>query len=235
MSDDLIKAILAKYELDYKTVTWPVPGGKARAIYHKTLEQLAAKADIGFAPPDVISSDPENIAVVVKGYFREEKGTVQGTLRREEWSFGEASPKNNRNAYPWAMAEKRAKDRVILKLLGLHGALYSEDEAEELKPKVEVRPRVAQAFLDHPEHKLKVGSVARTLAASLEETIKERILKCETPTELSGYLKNEKTVEALASLTDAQREFLRSYAKSRLNALRIAYPKVLPDNPKDIH
>jgi hypothetical protein len=30
------------------------------------------------------------------------------------------------------MAEKRAKDRVIIKLAGLHG-LYSEDEADEFK------------------------------------------------------------------------------------------------------
>ena len=48
-----------------------------------------------------------------------------------EWSIGEASPYNNKNAYPFAMAEKRAKDRVILKLVGLHGDVYSQDEADE--------------------------------------------------------------------------------------------------------
>ena len=35
-----------------------------------------------------------------------------------------------RNAYPYAMAEKRAVDRAILKLLGLHGFVYSEDEMD---------------------------------------------------------------------------------------------------------
>ena len=50
-----------------------------------------------------------------------------------EWSIGEASPKNNKNAYPWAMAEKRAKDRVILKLLGFAGEVYSEEEADDFK------------------------------------------------------------------------------------------------------
>jgi hypothetical protein len=49
---------------------------------------------------------------------------------REEWSIGEAAPKNNKNSYPYAMAEKRAKDRVILKLLNTHGYLYSEAEFE---------------------------------------------------------------------------------------------------------
>src|SRR5919112_1975841 len=36
-------------------------------------------------------------------------------------------------AYVYAMAEKRAKDRVILKLIGLHGLLSTEEEADELK------------------------------------------------------------------------------------------------------
>jgi transcription initiation factor IIF auxiliary subunit len=31
------------------------------------------------------------------------------------------------------MAEKRAKDRVILKLVGLHGDVYSEEEADDFK------------------------------------------------------------------------------------------------------
>ena len=32
-------------------------------------------------------------------------------------------------AYVYAMAEKRAKDRVILKLIELHGLVYSEEES----------------------------------------------------------------------------------------------------------
>jgi hypothetical protein len=54
-------------------------------------------------------------------------------IQMEEW--GEASPKNNKNAYPVAMALKRAYDRVVLALLGIHGWVYSEDElagSEEL-------------------------------------------------------------------------------------------------------
>ena len=50
-----------------------------------------------------------------------------------EWSFGEAAPYNNKNNYPFAMAEKRAKDRVILKLVGLHGDTYSQAEADEFE------------------------------------------------------------------------------------------------------
>ena len=51
----------------------------------------------------------------------------------EAWSIGESAPYNTKNSYPYAMAEKRAKDRVILKLIGMHGDTYSEDEADDFK------------------------------------------------------------------------------------------------------
>lgn len=94
-------------------------------VYHKALEQIAAKAGITFDYPQVLESNgaAKSVAICVSGTLKE----------RTEWSVGEASPANNRNAYPWAMAEKRAKDRVILKLIGLHGFAYSEEEADHFK------------------------------------------------------------------------------------------------------
>jgi len=50
---------------------------------------------------------------------------------KSEWTYGEATPKNCKNSYPYAMAEKRAKDRIILKLIGCHGEVYSEAESDE--------------------------------------------------------------------------------------------------------
>lgn len=46
-------------------------------------------------------------------------------------SFGEASPKNCRNAYPVAMAEKRALSRVVLKMADMYElGVYGEDEGD---------------------------------------------------------------------------------------------------------
>ena len=46
-------------------------------------------------------------------------------------TFGEVSKANNRNAYPVAMAEKRALSRAVLKLAGLYKeGVYGEDEIE---------------------------------------------------------------------------------------------------------
>jgi len=90
-------------------------------VYHRVLEQIATKAEIKFELPQIIEADGPNKSVAL---------CVSGNMNgATQWSIGEAAPGNNKNAYPYAMAEKRAKDRVILKLIGLHGLLYSEDEA----------------------------------------------------------------------------------------------------------
>lgn len=47
-------------------------------------------------------------------------------------TFGEANPKNCRNAYTLAMAEKRAMSRIVLKLSGFYAlGVFGEDEAED--------------------------------------------------------------------------------------------------------
>ena len=92
---------------------WPVPGGKSYAVKHKALERIALEHKITFDQPQLKVCDLEKGLVVV---------FVSGKMdEKSAFSFGEASPKNNRNAYPVAMAEKRAVDRVILKLLSAHG------------------------------------------------------------------------------------------------------------------
>lgn len=105
---------------------WAVPGGKAYAVKHSALERIATERGIWFDPPKVIEANAlEKVAVVcVTGHWGDQ---------RTDWSFGEASPHNCKNAYVFCMAEKRARDRVTLKLLNTHGNLYSEDEADDFK------------------------------------------------------------------------------------------------------
>jgi hypothetical protein len=126
MADADIAKILENYDESFAANTWLVPGGKSRAIKHDCVERMAAKAGIVFDAPEIVSADPNNVVIIVTG-------AMEGI--RPVWSFGEASPKNNKNQYPYAMAEKRAKDRVALKLLGLHGLVYSEEEADDFKPR----------------------------------------------------------------------------------------------------
>ncbi len=120
--------ILKELQLEARQATWQVHG--QTVVTHKALEQVAAHKGIMFDPPQIIESDPEKrICVMI----------VTGRLKdKHEWSIGEAMPinidkKNNKQQYPYAMAEKRAKDRVILKLIDMAGFVYSETESEAFK------------------------------------------------------------------------------------------------------
>ena len=51
---------------------------------------------------------------------------------------GEASPNNCKAPYPFAMAEKRLKDRLILKLINAYEyGIYSDPEADNFKTMIE--------------------------------------------------------------------------------------------------
>lgn len=124
MLDERIEAIRKEYGLQ-KEDFWQIPQNKQWVVKHAALEIVATKANVIFSPPIVIQADTANGIAVL---------SVCGTMgNRSVWSTGEASPKNCKNAYPWAMAEKRAIDRVVLKLVGIHGLVYSEEEADDFK------------------------------------------------------------------------------------------------------
>jgi hypothetical protein len=117
--DPRIEAVRAQYGLSSSDF-WQIPQNKQWVCKHAALEVVAAKANVEWQAPQIIEADTGNGIAVL---------SVSGKLgERLEWATGEASPKNNKNSYPWAMAEKRAKDRVVLKLVGIHGLVYSEDE-----------------------------------------------------------------------------------------------------------
>lgn len=128
-ADHAIRAVLNEYGEDFndKGTVWRVQG--TAVISHKALERIAAKAGIKYALPTIIRSERDEAVLLVSGTLGD----------RMEWSIGEALVNANyrvsgkQAAYVWAMAEKRAKDRVILKLVSLHGLAYSEEEADEFK------------------------------------------------------------------------------------------------------
>jgi hypothetical protein len=120
--DPRIAKVLKEYEID-PSGCWDCHG--VWVVKHSACEELGAKAGVKWGDVRVLAHDDGQKAIAV---------FASGTLgERSEWSIGEAAPGNNKNAYPWAMAEKRVKDRLILKLVGLHGVAYSEDESDDFK------------------------------------------------------------------------------------------------------
>ena len=122
LPDKLIE-IFKSIGLTREQATWDCHG--TPVALHKALEQVAAHLGITFDPPVIIEANAEKKTVAMQ---------VSGRLGDAvEWSIGEAVPYNNKNSYPYAMAEKRAKDRVILKLIGVAGFVYSEEEADDFQ------------------------------------------------------------------------------------------------------
>lgn len=105
---------------------WELPQKRGTFIVkHKALEKVAAHFGIRWSQQKVELADAGSKSVAI---------SMAGTLGdRTEWSVGEASPDNTQQKYLFAMAEKRAKDRVILKLLDAHGDCYTEEDADDFK------------------------------------------------------------------------------------------------------
>lgn len=177
------KAVLdfmAKYKVASDEI-WPVPGGKAYAVMHKALERIAIEQGITFERPSVVACDLASKSMVICTFGK------MGD--RTEWSFGEASPANNKNQYMAAMAEKRSRDRVILKLLAAHGDLYSEAEADDFKrPNPHVNKaadfydEVSADIPDVPATKMKV----KDARPQFEQLVKE-MRRIQDPTELREW------------------------------------------------
>ena len=125
-----VKKILAEYDLKPEHALWELKrGGKATLIMlHKYCELVGAKAGVVIDDILEVETNSAQGIAVVKCYAHNDKMKVI--------TYGEASPKNSKVAYPYAMAEKRAVDRAILKLVGLHGFVYSEDEFDTTDQKI---------------------------------------------------------------------------------------------------
>lgn len=134
--DSRIEIVRAKYDLS-KDDFWQIKQNGAWVAKHAALEVAALKAGIRFDMPVVIEHDAAGLITSI---------IVQGTMGdHTEWSIGETNPTNyhisgKMQAYPWAMSEKRAKDRVILKLIGIHGLVYSDAEADFSAPATSTAP-----------------------------------------------------------------------------------------------
>lgn len=125
-AEKLIKKFKTKYGLAGSDF-WPLKlGGREQwIINHNALERVALQEEISWSI-EVLNFAPD---VVVKATASHPR--TGATIE----SLGEAGPKTTKNAYLYAMAEKRAVDRCILKLLNAHAYLYTDQDADEFKQK----------------------------------------------------------------------------------------------------
>jgi hypothetical protein len=199
--DPRIIEILKKYEEDQREAMWDCHG--VWVVYHKAIERIAAKAGISFDMPEVVEAkSAERIAVIIARGFMGD---------RSEWSFGEAAPNNNKNSYPYAMAEKRAKDRVVLKLVGLHGLAYSEEESDDFKGGEQPAQKPTRHAL-----KKDIGNVAKP---DRWDEFERELLECTTIPQLNKFALAWSAVADAQGWADGELGW-RTVAKEEINKRR---------------
>ena len=136
MNQAEMKSIAAAYELSQDD-WWLHPQSKKWIIKHDAVEKIASIEKIKFDLPIVASSDINNVALIISATYKDEK----------VWTMGEARKENCKMAYYWAMAEKRGKDRCVLKLLGMYEkGVYSDVEADEFNQSSSTNSEPKQDF-----------------------------------------------------------------------------------------
>lgn len=215
---------MAKYKIATDEI-WEVHGS-TWVVKHKALERVAAEVGVVWDRPAMIETKAADgiVAMCVFGKLGD----------HTEWSVGEASPKNNKNSYPYAMAEKRAKDRVILKLLSGHGELYSESEADEFQER-RPNPHVTRAAdivpaTEYDQHGEPVDNIPRPDPDAVKkltvkdqrpvfEALQKEIHATGSVAEIQAWAKANKN--RLGELKPDWQEFLRGVYAEHLAALRL--------------
>ena len=158
--DETILKLLKKHNLDITKDVWSPHN--VLCLTHKAIEKVAREEKIQIVDLKMEYIDLQLQTCAVK--CQAKKGPLSVI------TFGECSPKNNRNSYPVAMAEKRAIDRAVLKLAGLHGHFYSQDEVYQF---------VEQANLFTEKGEVKMESIKSNKDNADEEFRKKVIPKAE--------------------------------------------------------
>ena len=138
-TNQLINDFKTKYQLSGEDFWQLKVGGKQQwIIKHNAMERVAMIEKMSWKL-EVLNFAPD---VVVKAivYHPSTGNTIE--------SLGEASSNTTKQSFLYAMAEKRAVDRCVLKLLNAHAYLYTDGDADEFKAEDEreqtYREQVAQ-------------------------------------------------------------------------------------------
>ncbi len=203
-----IKELADKYELQ-KDDFWELRKNSGKwIITHDACEKIAQIEGIIFDPPVIVNYESSiitengekvqqvkwgkqfwkpawagtcqkktgDVAMVVTGYKAENP-------EYKIWTTGEANALNCTNDYYFAMAEKRAKDRVILKLInayeyGIYSDVESDDFINREKPPTEKQIDLLHEIANELQIKVAgVDKMNREEVSAMIETMKEQKLQ----------------------------------------------------------
>ena len=210
MIDEKIKKILEQFKINPAKALWDCHG--TQIMYHRYIEEIGASAGVQVIKYETIKADEST--AIVKCHAR--LGKV------DQFSYGECSPRNSKNAYPVAMAEKRAFDRCVLKLVGLHGHVYAISEMpdeENISKKMNYSNNSVPKA--QPKTNGKNESIDNLFIRTSLEVIQNRINKKEFKT-LSFEVEKLKTLIHKAGLWDS---FAKTNEFKTLNKMNLIIRK----------
>lgn len=167
-------------------------------ISHNGCLKINDKLDVElrFKPSCVSFVKDEAEKVKVMEYVNDPQGVYE---------FGEISPKNCMNDYPYAMVLKRLMDRVILKnsKVGFFG-IYSDSESEDFKEKIDDKIEKQEKVVKTPLQNVADGcsddmkNIQNKQAEITFREIKEEIEACSSVSDLqNSWLSNKKSINKL--------------------------------------
>ena len=135
--------LAAKYEL-LDSDFWKHKQSGKWIIKHDACEKIADQENIQFVLPEIHADNNTDIAMV--GVAKKGDKVV--------WTTGEAAPRNCSMKYYWAMAEKRLKDRLTLKIINAYEyGVSSEVEADEFMQQKDITEEMIARFDKLLSHK----------------------------------------------------------------------------------
>ena len=162
---------------------------------------------------DKMKFDPESVSFLKDDGANKVMQYINASQRIYE--FGEISPTNLKNEYPYAMVLKRLMDRVILKAskVGFFG-IYSDSESDEFKENIN-KPVISSNLANAANEELKINAEEERL-----NKLKKALGDMGSIDEVEGYLESKFKGKT-------RKEVL--YSMSEVNA---AQAKVLITNAK---
>ena len=157
----IVGQLLDKYNFLKKDDFYKEKRSGKDIIKHHACERIARHEGVKYSEPRFLKTERDHSVLYCAATIGE------GADMKMEWTVGEADLKSNCfNQYVHSMAEKRCKDRLILKLIGVYGEIYSseEDFVDNLpKPEAEIK------MATDPQKKLVASLINQTGNKPLED------------------------------------------------------------------
>jgi hypothetical protein len=236
---DKIYEVFDKHNVEIdKDAIWEVQG--TPVVKHKDVERLGAAMGIKWDKPQILRAEAYEAVMIVFGTVGDKMEWSVGeakimemidTGRKNNWgksirepkegTFGNYVVTGNQAAYPYAMAEKRAKDRVILKLADLHGDAYSSEEADDFRqaPRNDDRDDRASNDNRRDDDRRDDGGKQGSSDKRIEDLIVKAetdIRNCKTIKEVTDLMNSKDMKAAMDEMSKEEVASLRDFGKQRL-------------------